>query len=81
MTHDARKVETPTLRGLIHDCGGPTAVARELGCSPQWVHSMIQRGHLPYSELKEKKRAEVLAGMQKTGNLTANQIRRIGFGI
>lgn len=81
MTQNASKAEMPTLRELIRDCGGPTAVARELGCSTQNVHKMIQRGHLPYSELRERSRADVLAGMQREGGLTADQIRRIGFGI
>ncbi|WP_445157633.1 hypothetical protein [Halomonas sp. E14] len=81
MTQNAKTAKVPTLRELIKDCGGPSAVARELGCSTQNVHKMIQRGHLPYSELRERSRAEVLAGMQKKGDLTADQIRRIGFGL
>lgn len=71
----------PTLRQLIRDCGGPSAVARRLGCSTQNVYGMIQRGHLPYSELHEPRRAEVLASMQRKGTLTADQIRLIGFGL
>ncbi|MGP9674581.1 MULTISPECIES: hypothetical protein [unclassified Halomonas] len=71
----------PTLREVIKDCGGPGAVAKRLGCSVQNVNKMILRGHLPYAELKERSRAEILAGMQEKGALTADQIRRIGFGI
>lgn len=79
-TRKAKETET-TLKELIIDCGGPSAVARGLGCSTQNVHKMIQRGHLPYSELRERSRAEVLAAMQKEGSLNADQIRRIGLGL
>ncbi|MCZ0926481.1 hypothetical protein L0636_01080 [Halomonas janggokensis] len=81
MPKELIKDATPTLRDIIRDCGGPGAVAKRLGCSVQNVNKMILRGHLPYSELKERSRAEILAGMQEKGDLTADQIRRIGLGI
>ncbi len=67
-----------TLHELIRDCGGPTAVARVLECTPQNIHKMIKRGYLPDCDRREKKRAEALAPLQQRGTLTPEQIRAIG---
>lgn len=69
-----------TLRELIADCGGVPDVAKRLKRSNQYVHEWIQKGHLPFSELKGKtKYSEKIAAMQRTGSLTAAEIRRLGL--
>ncbi|MDW5376812.1 hypothetical protein R6258_07745 [Halomonas sp. HP20-15] len=69
-----------TLKELINDCGGTRIVAKGLGCTPQNVHKMIKQGHLPLSELNGRTRySDQLARMQKTGALTAAEIRRLGM--
>lgn len=66
-----------TLRDVIDDCGGPRAVAQAFGCTYQNIHKMIQRGCLPDCDRRERKRGEILAGMQREGSLTADEIRAI----
>lgn len=69
-----------TLREVIKDCGGVSAVARRFQRSNQSVDEWMQRGHLPFSDLKGKTTySEELAEMQQEGSLTAAEIRRIGF--
>lgn len=69
-----------TLRDLIKDCGGVSAVARRLKRSNQYIHEWMQRGHLPFSDLKGKTTySEELAEMQQKGSLSPAEIRRIGF--
>lgn len=66
-----------TLRDVIDDCGGPMVVAEALGCTYQNVHKMIKRGCLPDRDRRDKVRGEILAGMQRKGRLTADEIRAI----
>ncbi|RUR48826.1 hypothetical protein [Vreelandella populi] len=73
-------VDTLNLRELINDCGGARLVAKRFGCTYQNVHKMIQRGCLPDCDRREKRRAEILAGMQKQGRLSPDEIRAIVKG-
>jgi len=69
-----------TLKDVITDCGGVTRVAKRLKRSNQYIHEWIQKGHLPFSELKGRTRySEALAEMQQKGSLSASEIRRIGL--
>lgn len=66
-----------TLRDIIRDCGGAKKVAERFGCTPQNISKMVQRGCLPDCDRRERKRAEMLAEMQQSGELTADEIRAI----
>ncbi len=74
--------DTPvaTLPDLIQDCGGQAAVASELGIKRASVWEWVKRGRLPWSELDGRTDySSVLAGMQREGRLTPDQIRRLGL--
>ncbi len=66
-----------SLRDVIEDCGGFSVVAQRLGCTYQNVHKMVARGCLPDCDRHERKRGEILAGMQQKGRLTPDEIRAI----
>lgn len=71
-----------SLFDVIADCGGPTKVAGALGKARQSIWEWIRNGHLPLSELKGRTRySDELAQMQRSGGLTADDIRKIGFDI
>lgn len=71
-----------TLRDVIQDCGGTPFAASELGLSIQSVYFWIRQGRVPDSDLKTGKGrttyADTLASMQRTGTLSAAQIRLLG---
>ncbi|MDX1488277.1 MAG: hypothetical protein R3268_08760 [Acidiferrobacterales bacterium] len=69
-----------TMRALIDDCGGPTAVGTGVGRTAQSICEWIEKGRMPWTELDGRTSySEQIAKMQKTGRLTARQIRRIGL--
>lgn len=71
------------LRLLIKNCGGIYAVSKRVKISRQCVHKWIQRGHLPFSDLKgDTDYAGTLERMQPSDaspRLTADEIRHIGL--
>lgn len=69
-----------TLHDVIRDCGGTSAVARGLELSVQSVYGWVRQGHIPFSDLQGKTTySEKIAAMQRTGSLTAAEIRRLGL--
>lgn len=73
---------TITLALVIQDCGGHAAVARALDLQRASVWEWANRGRLPWTELDGRTAySSVLAGMQRTGTLTAEQIRVLGTNI
>lgn len=69
-----------TLHDVIKDCGGTASVAKTLNLSVQSVYGWVRLGHLPFSDLQGKtKYSEQIADMQRTGTLSAAEIRRLGL--
>lgn len=74
--------EQTALEKLFNDCGGTRVVSGALGKARQSVWEWGKRGRLPLSEVKgTTDYSKTLAKMQKTGKLSAAEIRRIGLNI
>jgi hypothetical protein len=68
------------LEQVLYDCGGPMRVAEALGISRASLCKWVERGHLPFSDIKgQTSYGETLARMQRRGRLTPTDIRRIGL--
>ncbi len=69
-----------TLAAVLQDCGGYAKVSRKLGLKRASVWEWARNGRLPWSELDGRTDySSEIAGMQRTGTLTADEIRRLGL--